>query len=413
MLVGCAEEKAPFKAPPPPGETVKSDKSRITERAPQAVFDGVMRGNTASALALHRKLLVGDENLFFSPLSIQAVAGMLAGGARGETATELGLVLPTSNAADFHRSMNTLDMELSSRGVNSKGAEGEPFAFVRLNQLFLDDQQNVEPAYLDLLSEEYGASVQRLAIRSEPDNAKDTVNTWVSQATRGRIDSLFKPGSFNERTRLALVNAIYFSAGWEKEFPNDATVPFTKLDGSVAQLKMMSISSLRTTEVESADLQAVSIPYSGRDLSLRIVMPKSDFAGFEASLTEERLSGVFGGLQPAEVALTMPPFELRSDLDLEAAFEALGVKAPFDEARADFSGISGTRDLFIDTFVHKAWIQVTKSGTRAAAATGAAGARAISRPPQPKTIVIDKPFLFFIVDDATGAVIFMGRYTKP
>lgn len=414
MLLGCADEKqAPFKAPPPPGESLKSEKSRITEFPQQAVFDGVIRGNTETALSLHRKLIEGDEGLFFSPLSIQSVAGMLAGGANGATSTEFGRVLPLSNAADFHRSMNQLDIELSSRGVNSKGAEGEPFAFVRLNQLFVDDAQNVAPAYLDLLAEEYGVGVQRLALSSNPGGAETTINQWVSDATRTRIPSLFAPGSFNERSKLVLVNAMYFSAGWATAFSSDVTVPFMSIAGASSTVQMMKASNVNWSQFENETVQAVSVPYSGNELSMRIVMPKSNYRDFEASLDAVGLNAVFAGLQPELVDLTMPPFELRARRDLKPAFEALGVSLPFKPFEADFSAIDGTRELYVDTFVHEAWIEVTKSGTRAAAATGAGVSNAPSAPPQPKPIVIDKPFLFFIVDDATGAIVFMGRYTKP
>lgn len=414
VLLGCAENEAPFKAPPPPGEVVKSEKARITSQAPQAVFDGVMRGNTETALALHRKLVEGDDNLFFSPLSIQSVLGMVAGGARGDTATQLGRVLPLQNAADFHRSMNQLDLELASRGANSTGAAGEPFAFVRLNQLFVDAQQTIDATYLDLLSEEYGAGVQRLAIASDPAAAATTINQWVSQATQTRIPSLFSPGSIEAKTKLVLVNAMYFSAGWANEFPADAPHLFTPLTGAPSELTMMRKGNVMWDEFEDDSVQALRVPYSGGELSFRVVMPKGDYRAYEASLDAAKLSTVFAGLAPALVDVTMPPFELRSRRDLKPAFEALDVKLPFAPFEADFSGIDGTRDLYVETLVHEAWIDVSKSGTRAAAATGARLSPAPSAPPQPKPIVIDRPFLFFVVDDATGAIVFMGRYTtKP
>lgn len=411
VLLGCAEDKARFEAPPPPGESVKSEKSRITVAPPDAVFNGVMLGNTETALSLHRQFISGDEGLFFSPLSIQSVLGMLAGGAAGETSTELGRVLPLSNAADFHRSMNHLDAQLSSRGANSTGAEGEPFAFVRLNQLFVDDQQDIEAAYLDLLAEEYGAGVQRLAISSDPGGAEGTINDWVSRATRSRIPKLFPGGSFNDRSRLALVNAMYFSAGWAAAFTVDVTVPFTKLDGSTIDVPMMRNGKFIASALETDELQAVSVGYSGGELSLRIVMPKTDYRAFETALTGLQLNQIFTDLTPGLVDLTMPPFELRSALDLKPAFQRLGVQLPFAAFEADFSGISASRELYVDTFLHEAWIEVTKSGTRAAAATGGTGVVPLSAGPEP--IVIDKPFLFFIVDDSTGAILFMGRYTKP
>lgn len=414
MLAGCAEEKVgPFQAPPPPGEVVKSQKARVTSPPAEAVFQDVMRGNTAGALALHRELVEGDDSLFFSPLSIQAVLAMTAGGAAGQTADELARFLPMTDAADFHRSMNHLDQQLSARGASSTGAAGEPFAFVRLNHLFVDEQQQLAPAYLDLLAEEYGAGVQRLPIRSDPSGATQTINDWVSQATRSRIPALFAPGQLSESSRLALVNASYFSAEWAAAFTADDVQPFESLGGGVADVTLMRNGNLSAKALETDDVEVVSLGYSGDELSLRVVMPKRDYRAFEASLTAASLSALFSAIQHEALDLSMPPFELRTRRDLKDAMKRLGVELPFEPFLADFSGITGERDLlYLDSLVHEAWVEVSKSGTRAAAATGAGISAAPSAPPQPRRVIIDKPFLFFIVDDATGAVLFMGRYTK-
>lgn len=136
LLVSCA-------APPPPGEALRSTKSRVTQPPDLDTFNEVVRGNTDTALDLHRALAEGDANFFFSPLSIQSVLGMAAAGSAGDTTEQFARVLPLSNAADFHRSMNHLDAHLASRGAKSKGADGEPFALVRMNQLFVDDGLSV------------------------------------------------------------------------------------------------------------------------------------------------------------------------------------------------------------------------------------------------------------------------------
>lgn len=404
MVLGCA-------APPPPGEALRSSKARVTVAPDDATFSQVVRGNTQTALALHRELVEGDDSLFFSPLSIQAVLGMAAGGAAGETLGDFGRVLPLSSPADFHRSMNHLDRQLGARGARSSGAEGEPFALLRMNQLFVDAQQPVEAAYLDLLAEEYGAGVQQLPLRADPAGTTKKINEWVSQSTKAHIPRLLNDDAVTADTRLVLVNAMYFSAGWAQAFTQDDDLPFMQLDGVSTNVTLMRNPRLLVRELETADAQVVSIPYSGDELSLRVVMPKSDYRAFEAALTAQTLDQLFADQASAEADLSMPPVELRSSRDLKPALEKLGMKLPFSDG-ADFSPMTGAPDLKIDWLVHEAWVEVSKSGTRAAAAT-AGGFAPLSAPPPPKRVIIDKPFLFFIVDDATGAVLFMGRYTRP
>lgn len=401
-VLGCA-------APPPPGEALRSSKARVTVAPDDATLSQVVRGNTQTALALHRELVEGDDSLFFSPLSIQAVLGMAAGGAVGTTLDDFGLVLPLGDG--FHRSMNHLDAELDSRGANSTGAEGEPFALSRINQLFVDESQNVEAAYLDLLAEEYGAGVQRLKFRSDPSGTAKVINDWVSQSTNSRIPRLFSPDAFDSHTRVALVNAMYFSAGWATAFTSDDALPFTHLDGAVTTVTMMRHPTLAAREFEDANVQIISVPYSGNELSLRVVIPKTGYRAFEAALTASQLEALFTQLNASRLDISMPPFEMRSRRDLVPALKNLGLELPFSED-ADFSALTDLKPFFISTAVHEAWVEVSKSGTRAAAATGLLGATRLSAP-EVKRVVIDKPFLFFIVDDATGAVLFMGRYTRP
>jgi serpin B len=406
LSLGCSQ------VPEPPGKSLQSKLERITTAPPAAVLSATVEGNTSAALALYGRLLEGDENLFFSPHSIISVLGLTFGGADGTTKSELETVLHAPAAPDFHRSMNHLDRELASRGRSSSGANGEPFALTILNQLFVDSALKLEPGYLDLLAQEYGADARQLDLAARPADATRLINEWVSTATKQHIPSLLDSGDLTGDSRMVLLNAMYFSSAWSTNFEESRTepLPFHGLPGDV-QVQMMRSSNLTARELETPELQAVELDYSGGELSMVIIMPKADYRAWEATLGLGAVTGVRDGLAGALLDLSMPKFETRSRRDLRPPLEARGLKAVFDPAQADLSAMSAD-PVYLDFLRHEAWIDVSESGTRAAAATGGGVSLAPSAPPQPKRVIIDRPFFYFIQDKATKAVLFVGRYVR-
>jgi serpin B len=407
LTLGCSN------IPEPPGKALQSSLTRIDAAAAPAGLSAVVEGNTAAALDLHRTLIEGDENFVFSPWSITSVLGRAHGGARGETGTELETFLRAQNAVDYHRAMNHLELALASRGRSSQGADGEPFALVNLNQVFVDPKLNVESGYLDLLQQEYGDGARQLDFATKPGEATKQVNEWVSKATRGRIPELLGAEDVNDRTRLVLVNAMYFSSAWASNFSENTTQePFHGLAGDAATT-MMRNASFSAGELENTELQAVELNYSGGELSMLIIMPKTDYRAWEATLDVSALKHVREGLTGTLVDLSMPKWETRARRDLLPALEQRGLKKLFTAGEADLSGISATDPLFLEFLRHEAWIDVSPSGTRAAAATGGGFSLAPSAPPQPKRVIIDRPFFYVIQDNTTKTVLFAGRFVKP
>lgn len=396
----------------PPGKSLQSKVERITTAPPAAVLTATIDGNTSAALELYGRLLEGDENLFFSPHSIISVLGLTLGGSGGTTKSELETVLHAPTAADFHRSMNHLDRELALRGRSSTGANGEPFALTILNQLFVDPALTLAPGYLDLLAQEYGADARQLDLAARPADATRSINEWVSTATKQHIPALLDSGDVTSETRMVLVNAMYFSSAWATNFQEGSTAPqpFHGLPGEV-QVQMMRSPQLSARELETAELQAVELDYSGGELSMVIIMPKGDYRAWEATLGLGAVTSVRDGLAGALLDLSLPKFETRSRRDLKPPLEARGLEAVFDPARADLSQMSAD-PLYLDFLRHEAWIDVSESGTRAAAATGGGANLAPSAPPQPKRVILDRPFFYFIQDKATKAVLFVGRYVR-
>ena len=159
--------------------------------------------------------------------------------------------------------------------------------------------------------------------------------------------------------------------------------------------------------------QALELGYDGGGLSMLILLPEpGQFEAFEEELNAQRVDDIIGGLQPVRLALTMPGFEFDSEFSLKDTLDGMGMSVAFTDG-ADFSGMTGNRELFISDVIHKAFVAVDEAGTEAAAATAVIMA-AISAPVEPPVqVTIDRPFIFLIRDIETGAILFVGRVLNP
>jgi serpin B len=214
-------------------------------------------------------------------------------------------------------------------------------------------------------------------------------------------------------TRLVLTNAIYFNAAWEYPFEEDATYSgaFYLLDGGEVTVPMMTqMESFKYTEGDG--YQAVELPYDGRELSMVILLPgEGHFGAFESSLDADLVAAIIEDLESGEVALTMPKFEFESEFGLKQTLAAMGMPIAFT-GEADFSGMTGSRELSIAEVIHKAFVSVDEAGTEAAAAT-AVVMELTAMPGEPVEVTIDHPFIFLIRDIETGTILFIGRVVDP
>jgi serpin B len=164
---------------------------------------------------------------------------------------------------------------------------------------------------------------------------------------------------------------------------------------------------------EGEHYQAVELPYDGHEMSMVIILPEADrFEEFESSLDGNRTRQIVSDLTDRQVALTMPSFEFDSRFELRQALGELGMPAAFSSG-ADFSGMTGTKDLFISDVLHKAFVSVDEEGTEAAAATAVTIVEGEQRPADSVTVQVDHPFILLIRDIDTGTVLFVGRVLDP
>ncbi len=396
----------------PPGTEARSTKARITQSAPAADLEQTVRDTNTFGFDVYKRLVAGDENLAFSPYSLTTALSMTYPGARGETQLAfektLRLTLP---AERFHRAMNTLDLTLESRGQNASGRAGKAFALQSNNQLFAQQGLPLKADFLDVLALEYGAGVRQLDFAQSPEPSRKAINEWVSANTQKLIPELIPQGLITGDTRLALVNTLYFNAGWKKPFDRAKTAagPFTRTDGTVLQVSFMAGDDLEARTGRLGDVDVLELPYSGDEVSLLVLMPPAGkLAALEASLDGARLADLVGALTDSTNSVRMPRFEARTRARADDVLEALGLEVAFS-SRADFSGMTDAEQLFISAVVHEAVVKTDEDGTAAAAAS----AVIVGRVSIPQYFEVNRPFVYVVRDTTTGAALFVGRITQP
>jgi serpin B len=392
--LGCAraapEGAAPGKAEEPPVRAVVEAGNRF-------------------ALGLYGELRGAEGNLFLSPYSISSVLSMAYAGARGETAEQMAQVLHLpEEGGEVHAAMGRLAAE-----VAGSGRERE-FALHVANAVWLQQGFEVLAEFLRVMSAHYGGGLERLDFGAAPEPARRRINAWVEEQTAGRIRDIIPPGVLTPLTRLVLTNAIYFKGAWLHPFSegNTADDAFHVTAERSVTVPMMK-GTHRCGYAESGDVQVLKMGYVGGEVSMTIVLPRrvGGLAELEESLTPETLAA-WSELERRRVAVTLPRFKVTAQCRLDRALQQLGMTDAFTE-RADLSGITGRRDLFVSAVLHKAFVDVDEEGTEAAAATALVATTTAVRPGEPPVFRADHPFLFYIQHEPTGAVLFMGRLADP
>ncbi len=397
----------------------QSDAPRVT--SPEVSGDdmaALAAGNTAFAFDLYKVLTEasGDEaNLFYSPYSISVALAMTYAGAEGETEREMAEALHfTLPEAQLHPAFNALSLALASRGAGAEGKDDQGFRLHVVNAIWGQRGYEFLQAFLDTLAQHYGAGLRLLDFKAVPEEARATINDWVSEQTEGKIEDLIPQGAIDTLTRLVLTNAIYFNAAWAAPFEAERTKdgPFHGLEGEPITVPMMH-QTASFGYAEGSGYQAVELPYDGHELSMVILVPEAgQFAGVESMLDAQEIDALLDRLGVQRVALTMPKFKVESSFSLVDALTALGMPSAFAEA-ANFSGMDGTRELFITDVLHKAFVDVDEAGTEAAAATAVIVGLKAAMPEEPVEVTVDRPFMFLIRDMKTGTVLFVGRVMDP
>jgi serpin B len=384
----------------------------MAPQVPEADMTTLASDNAAFAFDLYDKLKADPGNIVVSPASISLALAMTYAGAAGATATEMAQALHfTLPPERLHRAFNALDQTLAARGPS----DSEHVLSIA-NSVWMQQGFGVSPSFLDTLAVNYGAGVN-LVNFGAPEAACASINAWVAAHTGGKIDKMLPPSAVDALTRLVLLNAVYFNAAWLKPFNalNNQRNNFTLLDGTLTT-KTYMFASMSLGAMQGAGYVAAALPYQDTRLAMVVVVPDPGrFAEVEAGLDEVSFAALTKGLTEHKVILYLPPFHIDTTASLPSVLSKLGMQSAFNDQLADFSGMAA-KGLYISEVLHKAFITVAEKGTEAGAATAVIMSDASiagDAGPPPLVINADRPFLYFIYDQPTGAILFMGRVLEP
>lgn len=348
-------------------------------------------------------------NMVLSPFSVTEALAMALNGASGETLEAMGTVL---NFVDLTGpEMNAASRELCDILMGSDSTRELFLANSVWLRKGFDFDKDFVAAVKDAFKVE--ASVLDFTVPS----SVNKVNDWVKRKTKGKIESILD--SIGPNDVAYLVNAVYLRADWSDEFnPNKTTDALFHTPSSQVTVKMMRRQA-EYAYLSGDGFRSVRIPYGGGSMAMYVFLPDEDvgLGGFLENMTSSKWERWMESYEKRNLSLRMPRFTAKYETLMNDALKSMGMDIAFDYSRADFRGMSATKDqnpgIFIGKVIHKGFISVGEKGTEAAAATGVV-METTSIPLEPElSVVLDRPFFYAIRDDVTGAVLFMGTLVNP
>ncbi len=293
-------------------------------------------------------------------------------------------------------------------------------ALVLANALWIQKGFKLLDSYLLEVKSHHGASIRDVDFVQQADQAAEIINAWIALQTNGRITNIVDKSLASSDTRLILTNALYFKGRWKKPFP-PSTAPPVKFKGTSnaqAQVQMMRTTGTFKLARRQSDkparregYQAIELPYARSTLSMVVLLPDRDdgLPDLVKELDLKVLADPLEGAEPVLVDLSLPKFSVTSKIDLTGILRSQ-IPSAFSREDADFSGMTGGKDLRLSAVVHQSFLRVDEAGSEAAAATAAG---IVPRSPPEAEFIADHPFLFMIRDNASGTVLFLGIFTSP
>lgn len=415
-LIACTSEKNIA--------TVETPTDKLLAKGDAVGVEAMARANNAFALDIFKQVAANnaDAGFFISPFSISAALAMTYAGAGGTTETEMSKTLYwKGNTEATHQAFGDLI------GNMQKASSGKEFTLNIANRLYTQEGIKLYKQFSDINAQKYGASVQSLDFGKTEEAAK-AINIWVSEQTQKMIPELLKP-SVLEGAKLVLVNAVYFYGGWANKFEEESTQKdtfWTKPESPTVTDFMNNYWNAEDSEskypfayTENKNFQVLSLPYHEGKGNMVIFLPKQDSQAMRLqeailSLNMEDLQNSLQSLSPVSeiLDLKLPKWKQRSQFELVDVFKSLGLNAPFND-KADFSRITPEVALEIGAIIHEAVVEVSEKGTKAAASTAVITKATSTREPNEPQIITfhaNRPFFYMIRDNATGSILFMGRY---
>lgn len=396
VLAGCAQLSGN-----------SSSQTEQDQSADTLTTEDVARANNQFAFDLYQQVNRKGDNVFVSPYSISTAMGMTYTGASGKTRREI------SGVFGFHRDNNEHAKGFASLQQHLSELSGDDIKLQIANGLWGQKDYDFKDGFLNLNREYFSARVENVDFKRHSSRIRRNINQWVEEKTQDKIQDLIGEGVLDPMTRLVLVNAIYFFGNWEHPFTEKRTGAddFFPQPGRKIQVPFMH-QTIRIPFYEDELFKAIALPYKKGDLSMLIVLPHKHEQMEEL---EKQMDGSFyqrlnDSLNRQQVDVSFPRFEMKDKYRLNSPLQQMGMKSAFG-GDADFSGMSGRKELYISDVIHQTYVKVNERGTEAAAATGVVMRKTSAMPA--KKFKADHPFLFMIRDNHKQTILFLGKVSNP
>ena len=405
LLAGTATATVLFLFPYQPEQPPQADSTGSTQ---QGIQD-VVNANNKFTFDLYSELDKSENsNIFYSPYSIFATLAMIYEGAKEKTADEMKSVF-------YFPESNILRPNFAAIYNNINNGNGD-YELKTGNALWVQQDYPLLEDYTSRVERYYGGKAANVDFVKATEESRQTINSFIEEQTNNKIKDLIPSGFLDDMTRLVLTNAIYFKGVWEWEFDeaNTNERDFKITSTNIVKTPMMYMNPNKATfnYAETDDLQILELPYRGEKISMLVLLPTENLNSIESSLTAERLNEYRSQMKETKLnSILIPKFEFDTKYFMNDTLSNLGMPTAFSET-ADFSGMTGKKDLSISFVIHQAYVKVDEQGTEAAAAT-AGGMSLRAMPGNVLNFLADHPFIFVIQGKETGNILFLGRVVDP
>lgn len=392
LIVACEESFGPIQELPRELSIAEADLVQADNRFAFKLFHEINRQE-------------GDTNIFISPLSVAMALGMTLNGAAGSTEQAMLETLELQGLSrdavnDAYRTLIDLLRNLDPN-----------VEFLLANSIWYAQGRAFEQDFLDVNRLFFDAEIRALDF-GDP-STPQVINDWVYSNTNGRIEEIIEDG-IPANVIMYLINAVYFKGDWTYQFDESRThdAEFTLVDGSNATVDMMSQGGeidLRSTW--SDGVLVADLPYGGDAFCMTILLPETaaDIQSLVDDLTQTRWETWIAALDSSSMEVSLPKFTLEYEITLNDVLQALGMEVAFNPGAADFTRMYQPGGIWIDSVIHKTFVDVNEAGTEAAAVT-AVTMRELS---VPSSLTVNRPFVFVIRERFSGSILFMGKVLDP
>ena len=387
------------------------------KNTPFILNEGITRFNSNLMRELVEDQNNDQKNIVISPFSIHTALSMTFYGSpegsqtHQEIATALGLDVSQGESylLNYLKILKYYDE-----------VRGKYDADVKLaNKIFVANDFSVKKDYQTILRGFYLSSADTFDVK-QPAEAESQVNEYVNEKTEGLIHELLAPGTIDDTTRMIIVNAIYYRANWQYKFNEDLSghMEYNLLGGKekIFHLHGMRLESkdLRLADYPEIDSQVLELPYENKNFNMYVIVPnQNSLDSLNKAAKSFNFFEVIDNFRSFDEGLyvEMPGFDTSFETNLVRPMKNLGVIDLFDNADL---GDMTNEPVLVSDIVHEAAVKVDEKGSKAAAATGViVNTRSGGRKKDPKPFIVDRPFVFVIIDNLHNIPLFVGKIVNP